>query len=1039
VSATDAEHLRSKFLLDYILQHAKGDERPYLEVSIFGHPFRGLLDSGASHTLLGGGGWSILERSGVRLNKTKTQCTVANGAKCDCLGFVRAPVQLLDKVQVLDVLIVPDVPHDLILGIDFWKSMDIVPDLRQDVWRFSKDVESARVHSIQSRHALSSEQQHALERLVQSELHHTRPIGCTDVDQHHIELLPGTRPIKQRYYPVSPHKQKIIDEELRKMLELDVIEPSKSPWSSPVCLVKKKDDTYRFCVDFRQLNAVTKKDAYPLPYVSSILDRLRDAKYISSLDVKSAFWQVRLTPESREYTAFTVPGRGLYQFKRMPFGLTGAPATWQRIIDRVLGPELQPSVFVFLDDIIVVSQDFETHMNALETVLNRLRTAGLTVSAEKCQFCRPQLRYLGYVVDQYGLRPDPEKVQAILDVPRPANATEVRRFIGTASWYRRFVPNFSSIVAPLCRLTKKKIKFAWSDECETAFRNLRERLITAPILSCPDFDRQFVLQCDASAYGIGAVLSQKFDDGERAICYLSRSLTRQERNYSTTERECLAVIWAVEKLRHYLEGVHFVVVTDHHSLLWLNRLKDPQGRLARWALRLQPYDFELVHRKGKDHVIPDMLSRSVPVSVDSATAENFSNTTDRWYANLIGQVARFPDKFPSFRVESGVLLKYSKCKIPELCDEADSWKKVVPKDYRSEILKRFHDVPASDHVGIYKTFWKIRSLYFWPGMRADVVKYVRGCKICAQYKVERKAPAGLMGGRPSISSPWQMISLDYIGPFPRSAKGYTHTLVVTDHFSKYVVLFPVRNGSAKLLTQCVEEGIFLVYGAPKYLICDNGTQMRSKEFRKLCDDYQVTLSYTPLYYPRSDPTERVNATVKTMIATTVKHDHRRWADNLAAIGCAIRTSRHETTGYTPYFTNFGREHKLLGSEFDHPIPASDDNPDSTTRKRLVGFRKLYQDIAAKLKTAHERDKRVYDLRRRPVQYLVGQQVWRKDKSLSDATANYSAKLGPKYVGPFVISRKCGSWTYELADEHGNNKGIWHVQELKPVHPDYEPP
>jgi hypothetical protein len=406
---------------------------------------------------------------------------------------------------------------------------------------------------------------------------------------------------------------------------------------------------------------------------------------------------------------------------------------------------------------------------------------------------------------------------------------------------------------------------------------------------------------------------------------------------------------------------------------------------------------------------------------------------------LIGQVARFPDKFPSFRVETGVLLKYSKCKIPELCDEADSWKKVVPKDYRSEILKRFHDAPASGHVGIYKTFWKIRSLYFWPGMRTDVVKYVRGCKICAQYKVERKAPAGLMGGRPSISSPWQMISLDYIGPFPRSAKGYTHTLVVTDHFSKYVVLFPVRNGSAKLLTQCVEEGIFLVYGAPKYLICDNGTQMRSKEFRKLCDDYQVTLSYTPLYYPRSDPTERVNATVKTMIATTVKHDHRRWADHLAAIGCAIRTSRHETTGYTPYFNNFGREHKLLGSEFDHPIPASDDNPDSTTRKRLVGFRKLYQDIAAKLKTAHERDKRVYDLRRRPVQYLVGQQVWRKDKSLSDATANYSAKLGPKYIGPFVISRKCGSWTYELADEHGNNKGIWHVQELKPVHPDYEPP
>jgi hypothetical protein len=191
-------------------------------------------------------------------------------------------------------------------------------------------------------------------------------------------------------------------------------------------------------------------------------------------------------------------------------------------------------------------------------------------------------------------------------------------------------------------------------------------------------------------------------------------------------------------------------------------VEGPARALSALGLRLQSYDFELVYRKGKDHVIPDMLSRSVPISVDSAApaVENFSDTTDRWYANLVDQVVRFPDKFPSFRVENGALLQYSKCKIPELCDEADSWKKVVAKDYRSEILKRFHDVPASGHVGIYKTFWKIHNLYFWPRMRADVVRYVRGCKICAQYKVERKAPAGLMGGRPSINFPWQMISLD---------------------------------------------------------------------------------------------------------------------------------------------------------------------------------------------------------------------------------------------------------------------------------------
>ena len=362
--------------------------------------------------------------------------------------------------------------------------------------------------------------------------------------------MTSSDPIKQRYYPVSPVMMRHIDAELEKMLADDIIEPSSSPWSSPILLVPKKDSGYRFCVDYRKLNQVTKKDAYPIPYVSSILDRLRGAKYLSSLDIKSAYWQIPVSPCSREYTAFTVPGRGLYQFRRMPFGLSNAPAVWQRLIETVLGADLEPFVFVYLDDIIVISECFEDHLSILKKIFERVAAAGLTLSRDKCQFCRYELRYLGYVVDRRGLRVDQEKVSAILSIKTPTCVSELRSFLGMASWYRRFVRDFSSISAVLTNLLKKNRKWLWSDECQEAFQKLKECLVSAPILSCPDFSRPFTVQTDASAYGLGAVLPQSYEDGEKVVCFLSRSLNKAERNYSTTERECLAVVWALDKCGH---------------------------------------------------------------------------------------------------------------------------------------------------------------------------------------------------------------------------------------------------------------------------------------------------------------------------------------------------------------------------------------------------------------------------------------------------------------------------------------------------------
>ncbi|KAL1488854.1 hypothetical protein ABEB36_014649 [Hypothenemus hampei] len=1016
----------------------------------------GLLDSGATRTVVGLSGLKLLRSLGLEVLGSPGLCTMANGEQSATSGFVSAPVTLMGRTHVLDLLVVPDLAQPLILGIDFWKVMQIVPDLHQNVWHFAGEqsvlslVSSLEVSGVEALENLTSQQQNQLLTLIDAKFRVMGDgLGCCNAAEHVIELLPGTSPIKQRYYPVSPVKQALMNQEIDEMLRLGVIELSHSPWASPVCMVRKSDNSYRFCIDFRKLNAVTKKDSYPIPYISAILDRLRNTKFISSIDIRSAFWQVPLSESSKELTAFVVPGRDLYQFRRMPFGLTNAPATWQRIIDRVLGVDLEGKVMVYLDDIIVISESFSEHLQILGLVFDRLRDAGLVVKREKCHFCKAELKYLGYMVDSRGLRPDPEKVQAIINIVPPTNITEVRRFIGTASWYRRFVPNFSTILSPIINLTKKKSVWNWTPACHESFRLIKEALITAPVLSSPDFNREFILQTDASAYGLGAVLSQNFEDGEKVIAYLSRSLTRQETKLTVTEKECLAVIWSVEKLRHYLEGVHFKVITDHHSLLWLHHLKDPQGRLARWALRLQPYDFELIHRKGKDHVVPDFLSRSVPVVTSDSlevsaleTAVRIEDrhsfvTQDKWYNRLLQRLESEPEKFPCWRTEDGKLYKNVRTDHAEFSNGSGAWKVVVPKDLRLDVLKRCHDHPAAGHVGVFKTFWKLASRYYWPKMRADVVRFVRSCRVCAQSKVEQKPPCGLMGNRPRISQPWQSISLDFVGPLPRSKHGNSYILVVTDFFSKYVVLFPCRSANSKSLVKFVEEGIFLTYGTPQFLTCDNGTQMKSKEFRSLCDKYGVKIFYTAHYYPRADHTERVNRVIKTMLKTCVRQsDHRTWEDNLAAIGCAIRTSKHEVTGFTPYFINFGREHHLFGPDFSENILVQGNDPRVTIQARQGKLKDLFLKVQERIEAAHKVSQQRYNLRRRPVQYKVGDLVWRKNKVLSNMDKHYSAKLAPEYIGPFKVLRRTGTCTYELGDESGKRKGVWHVQDLKPLEPVY---
>lgn len=1015
---------RIRPVLDYILDQCEGDERPYLKISVLGRTLLGLLDSGASVTILGKQGWNQLKDLKLPVLEEPTDIRVANGETCRSIGSCEVPFALRDRVKLIKVLVVPDLPHTLILGANFWREMGIVPDLRHHEWYFSKEPHLLEMTDhLRDETVLTPKQEGLLKELVDRNIALMgNELGCTSLVQHVIKT--NATPIKQRYYPVSPVIQRQINIELDEMLRQDIVEPSTSAWSSPILLVKKKDGGYRFCVDYRKLNAVTERDSYPLPYISHTLDKLREAHYLSTLDIKSAFWQVSVEENSRQYTAFTVPGRGLFQFKRMPFGLHNSPATWQRLIDSVLGPELEPFVFVYLDDVVIVTQSFDKHVEVLEEVFKRLREANLTVSFEKCQFCRPSMRYLGYVVDRQGLHVDAQKVEAMLKLPVPRTVKEVRRVLGTFSWYRRFVPDFATIVSPLTALLKKSRKFDWTPACDEAFRKIKTCLISAPVLCCPDYELPFIVETDASAYGIGAVLLQPHSDGDRVISYLSRSLTKQERNFSTTERECLAVLWAVEKLRPYLEGVPFQVVTDHHSLVWLQNLKDPTGRLARWSLKLSNFDCKIIHRKGKDLVVPDMLSRSVPV-IDEIIIN--SEISDKWYKGMCRKVQMKPAKFSNWRLQNGRLFKYVKSPYVSLHDSRELWKEAVPKESRKKIIAKFHEPPTSGHMGVTKTYARIAERFFWPKMKYDVAHFIRNCTVCATHKPDQRGPLGQMVQQPRVFRPWEMISTDLMGPLPRSMKGHQYICVITDYFSKYSLLFPLRTSNTETVCRVIEEGVFLVYGVPRIIICDNGPQYRSRQFQSLAERYGSKIRYNSNYHPQANPTERVNRTIKTMLASYVTDKHRMWDVNLAKIGCALRTAKHDSTGETPYFVNFGRRMVLSGTELDG-VP--EDVVETGNTERQEDLKKLFIDVRKRLDIAARKSEKTYNLRRRPDEFFPRQAVWRRNFVLSDASKYFTKKLAPRYIGPFFVKKKFSPWTYELEDKDGKPAGVWNAKDLK---------
>lgn len=438
-------------------------------------------------------------------------------------------------------------------------------------------------------------------------------LSATNAATHRIPLLPGTNPINTKPYRLPFYQKEALEMELQKLLKEEVIQPSCSPWCSPILLVPKKPDAtgkrkWRLCIDFRNVNTKTINDAYPLPNISDILEQLGKASYFSTLDLERGYWQVEMDPQDREITAFKANGR-LYEWLRMPMGVKGAAPTFQRMMNNVLLGLQGDICLVYIDDVVLFGDNLEDHNNKLEILFQRLIDYKLKVNPEKCTFLRKEINFLGHIVSKVGICPDPKKVEAVRKFPIPRTQKEIKSFLGLASYYRKFIENFSRIVQPINRLLKKDVRYEWSEECDKAFRHLKEKLTTAPILVHPNFEQQFIVRTDASHFAVGAILSQGKIREDLPICYMSKTLNRHEVRYATVEKELLAIIYAFRNFRPYIYCRKALVITDCQALVWIMNLKNPASRLMRWKMELSEYEFEVIHRPGILNANADALSR----------------------------------------------------------------------------------------------------------------------------------------------------------------------------------------------------------------------------------------------------------------------------------------------------------------------------------------------------------------------------------------------------------------------------------------------
>ena len=929
-------------------------------------------------------------------------------------------------------------------------------------------------------------------------------LGRTDRVQHKINTgvaAPCRQPPRRQ--PIG--KRDIEKQEVLKMLERNVIEPSNSAWSSPIVLVTKKDGSTRFCVDYRRVNDLTVKDAYPIPRVDECLDSLSGSKWFNCLDLNSGFWQIGLDPADKEKTAFAT-SLGLYQFTVMPFGLANAPSTFERLMEDVMRGLQWEVCLIYMDDVIVPSATFEDSIARLELVFQRLSESNLKLKPSKCILFQRQVKFLGHIVSQEGISTDNEKIQAVKNWPLPKSAKQVRSFLGLCSYYRRFVQDFAKIARPLHKLCEKGNKFAWSDDCQVSFTALKEALTTAPVLAYPILGQQFVLDTDASEHSVGAVLSQVQEGRECVIAYMSKAMNSHERAYCVTRKELLAVIVALKNFHTYLYGQSVLLRTDNAAVSWMRSLKRPTGQVARWLQELGTYNLTIIHRPGKRHVNADALSR-MPCKACKQQQDNSYAYTDQsdaeeeismpiedscepeetricaitrqqdneafvkgpvllngWTHSDIRQsqmedadigpiLALLEEKKPRpkwtaianqsslfktlwrnwDRLEVHCTILYRRWSEEDTI--SDTLQLIVPKSRRIEVIRLHHSIPSAAHLDAKRTMERIKTGFYWPGMKVAVIEFCRLCDSCAARKPspkQNKAPMGHI----SSGAPMEKICIDILGPLPMSCQKNKYILVITDIFTKWTEAVPLPDQEARTVTKAFIDTFVSRFGTPLQVHSDQGRNFEAKVFQEMCTYLQIEKTRTTSLRPQANGSvERFNKTLVNMLSMYCQRDQTKWDEYLQQVMMAYRASVNSSTGKTPNMMVFGRE-VVLPMQAVIGKPGGDEeaiDPCDYLSKVQTGIQKAHDVARANLKKAANYQKRYYDTNSRKARQRhleAGQLVWLHEPTRKVGVCH---KLKNKWKGPYLVTRKLDDLIYLVQRSPNQPVKAYHLDRLLPYH------
>ncbi|CAF1052565.1 unnamed protein product [Brachionus calyciflorus] len=907
--------------------------------------------------------------------------------------------------------------------------------------------------------------------------------------EHVIDLIdPNVSPIRNKVRRVPYNKRAEFKKMLDEMLEAKLIQKSESSWSSPVLLVAKPDGSIRFTVDYSKLNALTVKDAHPLPNSEDLFAQLANSRWYTKFDFLSGYFQLKLSRSSRKLTAFSCEW-GLFEYTVMPMGLTNAPATFQRTMNEVLKECIEAGyVLVFLDDILIHSLTLEEHLMHVEKVLEKLKAYNFKLKPKKCDLVKEEVKFLGHIISYGRIKPDPEKIEALMRYTKPSNLNQVLAFLGLAQYYRKFVKDFSKIAAPLYFLTTKEGcdrdgSIKWDENCDVSFNALRTALTSSSFLILPDLNQPFRLDTDACNTGIGAVLSQDQNGESRPAAYFSKGLNKAQKNYSTSEKELLAIVLAIEHFHQYLYGRPFEVFVDHQPLSWLFKCQKPNARLARWLIRLANYDFKIIYRSGKNHCNADALSRwaleepdiplvgedgNEPIVINSLKLNVIRNQDDlnqtttnfpidqnededlKWLINLKSSETPLNTILQNELTDAQkALIKYYQQyfvlenKLYFSAEDTNNLKLVLPNTKINKVIELTHSNILSGHLGIKKTKEKIFNRFFRPKLGKAVEEFIKQCEVCQKTKNPTTLPKAPLKSI-KCHYPMQLVTMDIVGPLPITSNGNKYILVVCCHFSKFVVLFALADQQAETVANSLLEFI-LVFGLFTNVLTDQGTNFQSELMKKLYELLDIYQLKTSAYHPQCNGiTERFNRTLKTMLSCFSNENQNNWDQLIKKLAFAYNSSVHNATNYTPYELMFGRKPKLpidLVIRSPEPIVSVDElaenselsidqevlveppNPDQSLVDRYVC------QIKEHLNEVFKHVEQTQDLKLNKAQWLYNRNIKPHTyvegdlvlKNVVTVKTGLSKKLSQKWEGPYVIVKRINEQNYQIKQANNHIK------------------